>query len=262
MLVGAIACNCSVSCSTTAANGPAALDHYAVARAKPSGRAGNMWSVALTRLNRSTILLELGDADAASIDAAKSARARVGGCSRRRAWPLSRTSFVSTSRRGVADLSAIATLRDGIARLVELGEDELAAFRTAAEIEMLPLCGRPRQAAALAYAELATADRFGEAHILPVTLRRLLAMTQRATGSGAAEQTAREALDLARRRGSAAEVCLCLQAVRLVDWDRGRSLPPSEAAELSALEQRLGVVAYPWFRRGALLHDVERNQMR
>ncbi len=248
MLIGAIACNVGLLLDNRG-EWAGALDHYAVAE-RAFVRAGSMWSVALTRLNRSTILLELGDADAASVDARESAR-ELASAGVAAAELAAVTHVVRVElRRGVADGSAIATLRDGIARLIELGEDELAAFRTAAELEMLLLCGQPRQAAALANAELATAGRFGEAHLLPVTLRRLLAMAQRAIGSGTAMQTAREALDLARRRESAAEVCLCLQAVRLVEWDRGRSLPPSEAAELSALEQRLGVVAYPWFRLG------------
>ncbi len=249
MLIGAIACNVGLMLDNRGewAN---ALDHYAVAE-HAFRRAGSMWSVALTRLNRSTILLELGDADAASIDARESARELASaGVAAAELAAITHAARVEL-RRGLADLSAITILRDGVVRLIELGEDELAAFRTVAEVEMLLLCGQSRQALDLANAELATVGRFGDAHLLPVTLRRLLAVAQRATGSGAAPQTARQALASARRQGSAAEVCLCLQAVRLVEWDRGKSLPPSETAELSALERRLGVVAYPWFRRGA-----------
>jgi class 3 adenylate cyclase/tetratricopeptide (TPR) repeat protein len=251
MLIGAIACNLGLLLDNRG-EWPSALEHYELAE-RSFSRAGSLWSVALTRLNRSTILLELGDADgAASIgrDAARElATAGVVAAEVAASTHVLRAEL----RRGIGNSSAVAGVRHGAARLSELGEDELAAFRRASVVEMLLLTNKPNQAAELAEAELTAAARFGEDNILPVTLRRLLSVAQRASGAGTeAVASAREALLAARLRNSPAEVCLCLHVVQLSESDAGRRLPPEEAAELSDLEQRLGVVSYPWFRRRTL----------
>ncbi len=246
LLAGGIACNLGLA-ADNAGDWSEAQTWYSVGEAH-FRRAGSSWSVALVALNRSTILLELGDADGAHRTAVEAQRELAAAGLTAATWAASTHAARAARRRGAA-ADAVTSIRRGSERLREMGETELACFRDVTLVEVLLLEGRARAAVEQARAMVEECDAFGAGHLLPIMARRHLALALCAVGDDAAAATMIEcALDAARRVSADGEVCLCLQAKSLVDLAGHRELDVSSRSELEALEERLGVSAYPWFR--------------
>jgi class 3 adenylate cyclase/tetratricopeptide (TPR) repeat protein len=214
-------------------------------------RSGDVVNVAASQLNRSTILVELGDVETAyalAVDAARVFAAAGDAAGAALATGLSLRAMV---RAGLGDGTQVAGIETCVAVLAAEGNEEETAFQDVGLIESMLLTGNIAAATQRAMRLIDVVDRFGDDHLLPTTVRRLLSVATHAAGDhSAAEQWLHEArarADLHRIMPEQAAVA-AIDARRAAD-DRAPDL--QHRVDVSArLDEALGVLSRPLYQHG------------
>ena len=157
-------------------------------------RCGDVVNVAAVELNQATILVELGDVETAYALAADAARVFAAAGDAERAAIATGVSLRAMIRAGLGDGTQVPGIETCIAVLAAQGNEEVTAFQDVGLIESLLLTGNIAAATRRAVRLIDVVDRFGDDHLLPTTVRRLLAVAADAAGDrSAGEQWLHEA---------------------------------------------------------------------
>ena len=213
-------------------------------------RCGDPLNVAKIRLNRSTILVEIGAVDEATSLSTDAARATAAAGDTTAAAAALCVALRSRMRAGqfAATIDPIRRVEEAVAHLVTSGEDELAAFCEVGLVEMMLLQGHARDARRRATALLPTVDRYGHEHLLPTTVRRLIAVAGWMLDDRVDARTWLAAAEhLATRHRITPEIAaitaLAAQWASLDCADDADAL----ALRSAELDAALGVQSRPWF---------------
>ena len=205
--------------------------------------AGDVVNAAVSSVSLASILVELGDVDAAEHSALAAARAfaAAGVLDGSRQIAESFVVRARVRRGGLSPDTVDALLDRARGLVVEItGHDgEIGAFHACGLVEMLLLSGRAADAVTEAQALLDEAARFGADHLVPAMLRRLLVVGLRLHDDRSWLPRLVEALDLARESAIEPE----LAALLAVQSALGSGTGDADHQR----DQRLGICSRPWF---------------
>ncbi len=213
-------------------------------------RCGDVVNVAASQLNQASILIELGDVETASALAVDAAR--VFAAAGEAEWATSATglSLRAMVREGRGDGTHVAVLEACVTALAAGGDDERTAFQEVGLVEVLLLTGNVEAATERCLHLIDIVDRFGDGHLLPVTVLRLLGIAADTVGDRpAADRWFHDARTRAERHEIAPELAALasIDARRAIhDGAPDRTLRSEVSAGLDAA---LGVLSRPLFRR-------------
>ncbi len=213
-------------------------------------RSGDVVNVAKSQMNQASILVELGDVESAYSLAVAAARVLAAAGHTEEAAIATGLSLRAMLRAGLGDGTQVAGIEACVAVLAAEG-DEATAFQDVGLIESLLLTGNIVAATQRAVSLIDVVDRFGDDHLLPTTVRRLLAVAADAAGDhSAAEQWLHEA----RTRADLHRIMPEQAAIAAIDARRAAdSRAPDRqrrADESARLDEALGVLSRPWFQHG------------
>ena len=214
-------------------------------------RCGDVVNVATSQLNQATILVELGDVETAyalAVDAARVLAAAGDAAGAALATGLSLRAVV---RAGLGDGTQVSRIETCVALLAAEGNEEETAFHDVGLIESLLLTGNIAAATQRALGLIDVVDGFDDDHLLPTTVRRLLAIGAEAAGDRSAHERwlndARARADLHRILPEQAAIA-AMDARRAAD---NRAPDRQRRADASArLDELLGVLSRPWVQYG------------
>ncbi len=139
-------------------------------------------------MNQASILVELGDVETAYSLAVDAARVLAAAGHAEEAALATGLSLRAMVRAGLGDGTQVAGIEACVAVLAAEG-DEATAFQDVGLIESLLLTGNIVAATQRAVSLIDVVDRFGDDHLLPTTVRRLLAVATDADGDHSAGET-------------------------------------------------------------------------
>ncbi len=214
-------------------------------------RCGDVVNVATSQLNQATILVELGDVETAYALAVDAARVLAAAGDAEAAAIATGLSLRAMVRAGLGDGTQVAGIETCVAVLAAEGDEEVTAFQDVGLIESLLLTGNIVAATQRAVRLIDVVDRFGDDHLLPTTVRRLLAVAADAAGDrSAGEQWLHEA----RARADLHRIMPEQAAIAAIDARRAaddRAPDRQRRADVSArLDEVLGVLSRPLFQHG------------
>ena len=214
-------------------------------------RCGDVVNVAGSELNQATILVELGDVAAAYELAVEAARVFAAAGNAGQAAIATSVSLRAMIRADHGDGTHVAGVETCVAVLAAQGNEELTAFQDVGLIESLLLTGDIGAATVRAVRLIDVVDRFGDDHLLPTTVRRLLAVAADADGDRSASE---HWLHEARARADLHRILPEQAAIASIDARRAaqdRSPDRQRRADESArLDELLGVLSRPLFPHG------------
>ena len=212
-------------------------------------QAGDIVNAATSSVSLASILIELGDVDAAEPIALAAARSFAAAGVQDGSVQIAESfALRSKVRRGAvpaADLAAVIERGAGLVATISAQDEEIGSFHMAGMIEMMLLAGRFGAAVEATHNQLRLVEHYGDDHLAPAMLRRLLAAGLLSVGDAAGPVAAQQALRAAAKAGLEPEVAavqaLCSAWSIAID-----GLEPPRHFELD-LELRLGVTSRPWF---------------
>ena len=139
-----------------------------------------MVNVAASQLNQATILVELGDVETAYALAVDAARVFAAAGDAEMGRHRNGLSLRAMVRAGLGDGTHVAGIETCVAFLADEGDEEVTAFQDVGLIESLLLIGNIAAATQRAMRLIDVVDRFGDDHLLPTTVRRILAIATEA----------------------------------------------------------------------------------
>lgn len=214
-------------------------------------RCGDIVNVAKSQQNQASILVELGDVDTAYALAVDAARVLAAAGDVEAAAIATGLSLRAMIRAGLGDGTQVAGIEACLAVLAAEGDEEVTAFHDVGLIESLLLTGNITAAAQRAVRLIDVVDRFGDDHLLPTTVRRLLAVAADADGDHpAGEQWLHEA----RTRADLHRIMPERAAIAAIDARRAAADQTPDVqrrTDISArLDEVLGVLSRPLFQHG------------
>jgi tetratricopeptide (TPR) repeat protein len=214
-------------------------------------RCGDIVNVATSKLNQATILVELGDVETAYALAVDAARVLAAAGDAEGAAFATGLSLRAMVRAGLGDGTQVPGIETCVAVLAAEGNEEVTAFQDVGLIESLLLTRNIVDATQRAVRLMDVVDQFGDDHLLPTTVRRILALAADAGGHrSAGEQWLHEA----RTRADLHRVLPEMAAIASIDARRAaddRAPDRDRRADESArLDRLLGVLSRPLFPYG------------
>ncbi len=212
-------------------------------------QAGDIVNAATSSVSLASILIELGDVDVAepiALAAARSfAAAGVHDGSVQIAESFALRSRVRRGAVPAADLAAVIERAAGLVATIGAHDEEIGSFHTAGLIEMMLLAGRVGAAVEATENQLRLVEHYGDDHLAPAMLRRLLAAGLLSAGGAAGPVAAQQALRAAATAGLDPEIA-AVQALCSA-WSVGINESGALLDPGLDLDLRLGVSSRPWF---------------
>jgi len=214
-------------------------------------RCGDVVNVATSQMNQASILVELGDVETAYALAVDAARVLAAAGDAEMAAIATGLSLRAMVRAGLGGDAQVAGIEACVAVLAAQGNEEVTAFQDVCLIESLLLTGNVITATQRAARLIDVVDGFGDDHLLPTTVRRLLSVAAEAAGD---HSDSERWLCEARTRADFHRITPEQAAIASIDARRAahdRAPDRQRCADESArLDQALGVLSRPLFQPG------------